>query len=1377
MKLLLLILLVAASSQAPVERCFSGGIRFQIKTSTIGGNELCLKDDIAMYKVDVTYNKADQIDNKIKATMTATVKEIIANWKECNPILAENGNLNIISIDENFMISTRTYACSAACEIQIDKQHAKIILQSPTMNYYSIKGTTYKNGWFKNNFQLELENTCENVEITCGPTLIRLHSCFKEHMSCIRFLHGKILSFEIATSICANIELIISIVMVLIVFAILWLMSKTYICYILIPIFLPISYVYSKFYNLCCKSCKNCGLAVHPFTSCSLICVCGSRFESTNRLLMHRNSGMCTGFKTLRSTRYFCKSKGCNFLLALLLSFLFLNFITPINADCIEESELIDKFQLLLKSDREHANIAFVLNIAIPIVTLLILSMILLLEYMYIFFLRLILIECPECNMYHTKLGLRYNGDFTNKCGLCTCGELDDIEGLKMHKKRPNCAIKYKTITYKNILLFSVLIILLQLVAVNAEVKPLIKFKECLEESEMSVDCLPEFIPYKCKNTEKVKTTVEMFELIGVHRLPFEIGEGDFETISSIQVDTTYSKKYLGYVNRIANCKYYEKLLKGQNTWMNFAKKNPLPICQEMPTVSFCKCLNGTCTANSMDLKGKNITTSIEPMKKVYQRIFNGISCEFISYAIDHNRDKTLTALLIKSQQLFTNNAELKALFYLINDIGKVHTGLKLGPTIAPLKKGSVDISNVIIHSELTECVGAKLLGCSDRHSTNIERYILCSIATKKAVYKYIGSLTKAESSDNTCLNDNLCHTPFIPLTTRELVLFKAMVCNETQLSRSAGSPIVECYPIKYGSCTVAGNSVPTVQCTNELIYKRKDPIQPGREPGMVALPVGGSVPLDILEGSCKWIKDTMDKMSIEKKHHEDLQHFKESITQKLHNDLIIHKFLPTANLPHISPQFQYISILGQESDNGITSSYVLFDIGLISGASTGLHLRHKKELLYDLVVFIKSARIQGTYQPIYKTGPTIGINLKHEEKCTGSCPAIIQKPTNWLSFTIERTSRWTCEEFGCLAINTGCLYGSCNDIIKPVATVYRLQGVPDIITEICITYPDETTCKTMIGESLAISETIEIQLEKVEAFKLPDLIYYEDNKVFTGDINDLGSYAKKCGNVQMIGNGTHGMGNPKIDYTCHLAKRKDVIARRCFDNNYQSCKLLRESNYAYNHTDKSMVLSDNTKNLGIAKIKMHLGDIDYKLFSKEIDLSVDGHCFGCIDCFNNIDCTLNVHVDSLTICEIKSDCKLSTNRLLLKEDNHKYHVKAYCTSKMEQLEIEICGKSTSISLDLSLAKDKIELDIADQTTYIREKDNRCGTWLCKVLDEGINLNIFSGFGMYITIIIAVIIGIIFLLFMIYVLIPCCSKAKEVLKGQEYMMLRELKQR
>ncbi|ALQ43840.1 polyprotein [Trubanaman virus] len=1369
MAFIIILMVIAVSYAIPVDHCFTGGSVLFTKSGVTGVQNACIKDDIATYKITVTYPGTNATMHHV--VNSAHIKPFVKGWEQCKPLPAKNGNLNIITINKDFHISSKKYACTEDCQITLDKEHAIIKLSSSALNFYSVYGTMQKTGWFKGYASIELINTCENLEISCGPNFYKVHSCFKDHMSCIRYLHGSIINYNVATSICVNIEIIILLVMILIIFCILALLAKTYLCYIMIPIFYPISLIYASLYNKFLKACKICGLSVHPLTSCGKLCVCGCLFESTTRLAIHRKSGICPGYKTLRHSRMLCKSKGCNLLFSIILAVLFLSFVTPITAECIDTQYLEPKYQQLLEIERNNN-----VNLVMAIILIAFVSFLILLSAIYeIFFyyiIRLLVVECPECNMYHSKIGVTYFGDFTNKCGYCTCGDLEDIEGVKIHKRRPNCLSKYKVKYYKYTL-FAVILLIIAKDSFAIATPQLIHVKKCLQQEHMSADCVPELIECKCENPHAVRQTIQILQHIGFTKPNLQIGESSYEIIGNSQSDNVFTKKYLGFLNRIGNCQYIDKLQSGTNQWIQFAQSHKPELCSNF-TIPFCECLASDCTIKSVNITGwAKIDSDIQRVLKIYQKIFPGIGSEYLSQIVHSNNVMTLNALQVIFNRQYKNNKQIVSLIQLIKDLEKAHIG-NLERRLMMIETSKIKIDDIVLLQNIKECHSMEILNCTDKHETVSKQYTICTNRQKKGVYKYSGKIFLSKDTRHSCNIDEYCHHDFEALTIQEFQEFKQMNCLTKTQSRSTDTYKTECYPVQIGKCTPALTQKNVVKCEDNSIHETQLPYKMGTVPGMIKLTDSGSAPMVVHESKCVWA-DITKQHTIKLETHDTLENYKQAMMLKLENDLIIHKYKKTIGMPHFKPKYQPISIKGQETDNGIDESYVEFTLPLLSGASTGLHLMHKNFELYDIVVYIKSARLESLYTEIYETGPTTTINVKHNELCTGSCPIVVQKDPNWLSFILERTSRWGCEEFGCMAVNEGCLYGSCNDVIKPVGTVFKKEGETKIKSEICINTPTSSFCKSMDGEILELSDNLELQLEKNEAYSTAELLYFEKNKLYKGDINQLGSYSKKCGNVQMVKNKTHGMGNPRVDYTCHAARRKDVIIRRCFDNNFESCKLLEEIHNSYNHTDNGLIVSDNTKNLGNLKVKIHLGTLEYKLYNEKIDLKFHGKCFGCINCFTNIDCEIEIHVDQPVICEISANCHLMHSRIIINEIEHKYALKAICQKKFDVLSLSICGQTTDISLDLSLTNDKIELDIADQTTYIREKDNSCGTWLCRVLDEGLNLNIFGGVGFYITVTLIIIVCIVFIVVLIYCLLPLCSRVKGVLQKQEYEMLREYK--
>nr|AKO90185.1 polyprotein [Mapputta virus] len=1368
MFMLLYLLVLANAAPLQNDHCFSGGARIVHETGTVAAGNACLKDDVAQYKIEVVYHNATA--GKQRVENSAYIKPFIGNWRECKPLPTAKGNLNILSINRHFQVTTKNYACTGRCDVTIDKEHASIKLHSDNLNYYTLKGTMFKTGWFKNLLEIELENTCENIEITCGTNIMRLHSCFRDHMSCIRYLDKGIITPMISTAVCENLEIIITICIVLITFAILCLLAKTYLCYVMIPVFYPFSVIYSGIYDKFCRWCKVCRLASHPLTACGKVCVCGCVFESTSRLALHRNSGLCSGYKTLRHTRYLCKSKGCNFLFAILLTFLLTTFFTPINAECVELADISAQFVPKATLDNQY-NYNLILCIIAMII--LILSTFISDVFFY-YYIRLFVLECKECNMYHTKIGLKKFGEFTNKCGFCTCGDLEDIEGVKIHKRRPNCVICIKSNTYKALL--SLLIIL-------CCIRPIIStrganirhFKNCLLESHMSLQCMAEYMDYDCTEGHTVRQVMDALEYMGISKPRLSIGNSNFDTIGNMAGETVFTKKYLSYINRMGNCQYIEKLKKNKNDWIKYAKANAPTFCSNSE-IYYCKCLTTTTCAPIKTNMSQYINNTEDSKKimKVYQKIFPGVSSEFVQTLFKTGNAMALNSLISLAHTKYSGNNQLQAVLFMLRDLEETTKDKQPGKMLKDNHDVYKDLKDVQVGRPVTECTAAELIKCHDRHKNNeFIKYLLC---TNKKVYVYFppDKLMPGAKENTSCRDDSYCHKEFATLTHDDYERFLSMLC--VRETSQFASPAIKayCFPNKIGLCKVGVSKLSAVECEDGNIYRKSDPMIPGLYPGTIAITNNNQI-LAVNDSACDWVENKLIDLKAQIQNHETLKEFKTAALSRINNDLIIHKFSPTQNMPHFAPTYKAISIQGQETENGIIQSYVQFDIDIISGKAIGLHIAHKNVQLFDMVVFIKSARLEANYKMIYETGPTININLKHEELCTGSCPINPKNESNWLAFTIERTSRWGCEEFGCMAINEGCLYGSCNDAINRKAEVYRQIGDVEVVVDVCLTTSSSTYCKEMRGETLDLSETLEIQLEKNEAFTMPRLVYYEDNRIFHGEINDLGTYAKKCGNVQYFDGKTHGMGNPRIDYTCHAAKRKDVIARRCFDNNYQSCKLLEEIHNSYNHTPEALIISNNRKNLGIAKIKIHMGDLEYKLFNKEPALKFNGHCFGCINCFNNIDCELEIHTDDAALCSVTTECNIMHHRILVTPDKHIYAVKVVCNDNKDALKFEVCGYESTLPLDLTLNQNKLEIDIADQTTYIREKDNRCQTWLCKVIDEGLSFNLFNGIGWYITAIILIIIIIIITLLLIYCIIPCCKNIQSTLKYQEYQMLRENK--
>nr|7A57_A Chain A, Envelopment polyprotein [La Crosse virus L78]7A57_B Chain B, Envelopment polyprotein [La Crosse virus L78]7A57_C Chain C, Envelopment polyprotein [La Crosse virus L78] len=438
----------------------------------------------------------------------------------------------------------------------------------------------------------------------------------------------------------------------------------------------------------------------------------------------------------------------------------------------------------------------------------------------------------------------------------------------------------------------------------------------------------------------------------------------------------------------------------------------------------------------------------------------------------------------------------------------------------------------------------------------------------------------------------------------------------------------------------------------------------------------------------------------------EDIEQYKKAITQKLQTSLSLFKYAKTKNLPHIKPIYKYITIEGTETAEGIESAYIESEVPALAGTSIGFKINSKEgKHLLDVIAYVKSASYSSVYTKLYSTGPTSGINTKHDELCTGPCPANINHQVGWLTFARERTSSHGCEEFGCLAVSDGCVFGSCQDIIKEELSVYRKETEEVTDVELCLTFSDKTYCTNLNPVTPIITDLFEVQFKTVETYSLPRIVAVQNHEIKIGQINDLGVYSKGCGNVQKVNGTIYGNGVPRFDYLCHLASRKEVIVRKCFDNDYQACKFLQSpASYRLEEDSGTVTIIDYKKILGTIKMKAILGDVKYKTFADSVDITAEGSCTGCINCFENIHCELTLHTTIEASCPIKSSCTVFHDRILVTPNEHKYALKMVCTEKPgNTLTIKVCNTKVEASMALVDAKPIIELAPVDQTAYIRE--------------------------------------------------------------------------
>ncbi|QLA47053.1 polyprotein [Moriche virus] len=1418
---LILLSTISVVRSIPIDnRCFADGVISIAKQMDHGIAEICIKDDISMLKTTSV-----QVRNTTFHMNTVFRKMLIQNYEQCNPVETANGPIMIFKPNDELMLIPHTFACRVPCTISLDEEEANIILHSDKLNHYEVMGTTTANRWFQGTTSYSLEHTCEHIQVTCGSTSLSFHACFKYHMACIRLLNKSYMPAFMIHSVCQNKELILVACLVLIIFGLLYLMTLTYICYILIPVFYPVTYLYGIIYNRSCKKCYYCGLAYHPLTKCGKNCVCGCMFENSERMKKHRESGLCKGYKSLRAARILCKNRGSSLILSLILSFLLLSFIQPIEGikltyrgENIELDEAVKEFDLII-SKLEYARIMPFLLMSLVAVLITVMCLLLIFKgnitkYYY----RKIVYMCHECDMTHPKRDLTFFGDFTNKCNTCMCGcnynvDITDEAGYmipNVHKYNKSCTIvgKYhayrrtENIIYRIILVF--LIFILTSSFAYAEV-----CDQMFDNTAISnpIQCSVWYrLPTSCNSITNFMEAFKNAKLTApdkeaIQRLPTSLESMLLESeklkapVASFLLESgalkLHCKELIGATTKTG---------KWNNDLAQIFIRDPLEICAKNKMIDTCKCLRnepGCSTSGShtgaVDHYKAHTEVFKQDMSKVIKaliKIYPGILARELGLSLKHTNFSKVKDIAGKMKDKFRSaDAAAACIFYLDkmlseNDLVKVHPEAQLPRAIIPFEAPALKLFDSITEGSPAQvCKNSKIYKCTYAIASRF-RYIVSCNSHANTFYNVPddGFALKIGTTDELCLLDPFCDKEFIAIKNAEKEDLKTMRCLEqtyTGNNFTRFKPIEKCYKLSSQTCEYNGKNTTFIECRNGYFYEYKKLHQSGKD----------DIGVYCFSSDCKTTAyphhhqnlrgciahtSNLESRKLKEIVYENLEQLKHSLQEAIKTDLIEHKYQLTMNLPKMTPSFKSLSIMGTETDAGIESAYIETNIMGKTGSSVGIALKTKKgEDLFDIVLFVRSAHYESDAEYIYATGPTVGINMQHDEKCTGHCPTDLKKE-GWLSFSKEHTSNWGCEEFGCLAINEGCVFGHCKDIIKPEIKVYKrgAEGSPKI--SLCVSMPDSTYCHDIDSFNPIISEKLEIQFLSNEAGKIPKLFAYKSNKVLTGLINDRGTFSKMCGSVQMIGTNTVGAGNARFDYICHAAQRKDITISRCFDNFFESClNLNQERNMVFD--DKINKISLLNKNLGEMRVKVKLGDIRYKIFEKEPSMDIKASCVGCIDCIKGLDCELNIISSSDTVCPIMSDCLLYTNNIRIQANIQKYGIKAKCTSS--DIKFNICSQSIEVQVTISDKKDTIEVGNSDQTYFVKEKDMKCGTWLCKVSEQGISaifspfLNLFGSYG---KIAFYVVLGTVVLVILIYLLFPVCLRFRDLLKHNDIEYNREM---
>ncbi|AJT39462.1 polyprotein [Perdoes virus] len=1390
------------------DRCFAGGNLFKEITQTTGLSEICIKDDISIIKSQVEIKKqSSEVTYAVKFYRVYLVKE----WSECNPIQDQHGSIMILDVTNTGLIVPKMYTCRAACDITLDKDNAEVVFISQKNNNYELAGTTVMHGWFKNVVSIKLEHTCEHLTATCGQKTVKFHACFRQHRACARFLKTTYMPIVMVESLCSNLELVIFITYIFVCLAFAFIITRTYVAYLLIPVFYPFTYAYGKMYLKCVKTCPNCLLAMHPFTNCTNLCICGSRFSNTESLKVHR-LGNCYGYKALSGARSMCKSKVSSFTTAMFFGIIILSFIAPLNGERLYKlSELPDEYiemESTIEGSKQKETIVDIINYTALVLILITILLQGILEN-YIF--RLKFRFCSFCDMIHMKKNLKIFSNMTNKCGTCICGFNQEIRSgfdyevfiKDMHVSRESCKYNYHK-NYSFYIKMLLVVLLVPLIGTTAA-----EDTKCLKyDLNKNIEDLKDCYGLKL-NIDKHDTVENAYKNLVDQKLVSELDRLDlnimlgskesiFEAIeTSMNIHQMVFLEYLAYKTDPKLSEIKQNTGPYNIAWRTFIHGNSLEVCGNYPYKLICYCINQKthCENSTVDYgiqiqpfynqHPNSYKSDMEALIKTVQIAFRGIIKVLIQYYVENNKTSELSNLLTELRNVMGNNIQMKGILKYLETYLKKPLLMARTIRIAAKVDTSGDPYNNFSTSKenITKCIKIQKLRCITKLTRIEHNYILCGDSEKK-LYQWPAKPTIVDDND-ACLGDKHCHLPFIPIGNDEAI--KTVNCYVEVYEQNPGdmnSYQKKCDAMNVGTClTIKNENWPIVQCKTGKYYYADGRIH--AKDGTINTYCFSEkcnadrypIHQDYIN-SCNWQETIKDFQHVREFVHLDIESYKKAIESDIKTDLVVHKFRPVKNLPHVIPIYKSITVQGTETSDGIQNAFIQGSMPAISGLANGYHLfTPDSKQLFDVVLFLRKASYKAEYRKIYSTGPTIGINVEHNEKCTGSCPKTIDKKDNWLTFSKEHTSQWGCEEYGCLAINTGCVFGSCQDIIRPEIDVYKMHGAERSVVELCITLPHETYCNDLDVLEPIIGDKIQAAFQTVQSNHMPRLMAIKNNKAFTGQINDLGSTASYCGSVQKFNETIIGQGDPKFDYVCHLLKRKDIIVRRCYSNNYESCKLLTpRADIIVDKKGESLQASIVGLNLGQMNFKIMLGDINYKQYTESNNLEATGQCVGCVDCSEDIVCNLKIESQSESVCNIKSDCNLYLSSMLIQPTVGEYNLKMSCNAKLDKVNIEICKQKFVLPLTIKSHNQKIDLSKLDESNYIREEDLKCDTMICKVKDEGLSFitnSLFGGISYFWKILISSLIVIFLIILFYYVGLPILRLIKDYLKENELEYLAE----
>ncbi|AXP32086.1 glycoprotein precursor [Yaba-7 virus] len=1315
-------------------RCFYGGTIFRQVNSTSPMSEICVRDDISLIK-SIGYHSLSSNKQEIEASMSYYRLYYVKDWFDCNPVQDTLGTFTVFDIDNEGLLSPKTYACRANCVINLERETGSVVLDSAALNHYTIHGTTIKSGWFKTRVAIDLENTCEDIHVTCGHKTLNVHACFRQHKSCIRYFKGSILPEIMIESICTNAELILLCCFSAIACLVAMILTKTYLVYLLIPIFYPLVKIYGIILERFFKQCKNCLLPIHPFTPCPTICICGMVYNSTEALKVHRKCLNCSGYKTLTKTRYLCKKKLPNMTLAVIITVLFFTFITPITAECYNYTELPTDFQNALDSNNACVKEQLIM-VMLTVLCILVVSLVIISANIYI---RLYYTFCAYCGMVHEKRGLILLENFTSHCLTCIC------QDKSIHRASNNCItpIKYKNSKFANALCIGFLI----LIAITPA------FTSCITEKDIeSIDeasmCIGLY-----QNVTKAKDydifTRELAANMSSHEIEVLLPSTKPTFDQLVKKSGSSTDLHAATIYELIAAHLYPESFKrhlqsagpGSVQWRAYIQNNNLHLCNEHVVKKICRCVirQEDCASTKYD-DGDQIANYYKNNKEYYKadleilyttigRAIPGLTGNLLKHVLKSQKYDEALHVLNKIKRDVEKNNQLNGIVEFLMYINSKNISdeakeLRIIPAVSIT--GTKFTTKTTGENNIKDCLNPQYVSCTGRrYKSLVKQFISCSNNGVKMYQRPNKPLVLL--NNKLCIGDRYCMIAFEPLVVDQNIhRLECFSKSATDQSEGMSRPEKSIRLLKTGECKIGGVvSKIAVSITNKhfkyetITHKKSNLVDEYCLSPTCEIDMYPYYSQNLLE--CIWNSSSHVIINQRVVSHTDIESFISSIKLAMHNDLIQHHFRPLKNMPHVKPNYKSINIQGTTANGKILDSFITFSIPLMTGLSQGFTLKGPKGYkLFDMVVYIKSARVVAKYAHEYMTGPTVSINTQHTEKCTGSCPANIPKRENWLTFSREHTSSWGCEEWGCLAIGAGCVYGSCQDVIKEEASVLRRISTEAIEVEFCISDPTSTMCNTIDVLEPVLGEHMQFEIHSTQTNLLPEMVLIKNKRAFVGPINRRGVFNPQCGSVQQFDGKLYGVGNPKFDYICHAFARKDIVVRKCYENHYYSCSTLKEAvNLKLNATSSNTLLYDDNVLLGSAAVKIMLGDIVYQE-STIAEKSIQGHavCGGCIDCFNDVACKVSITSNGAFQCSIKSNCESYINNIYIAEGINDINLKFRCTQP--EIKIDICGQNIAAKSEIIKDTKKLDLASADQTSYIREFDRKCNTWLCRAYNEGI---------------------------------------------------------